>query len=169
MAANDNICIGPLSSSLHLQLSVPGREKPCQFLQFCVIWLLFVLWHCGLGSPAWGVDPTLLGGSHQLLKYSSSTSAAACGSPASSLTSPLHSVPIMLWWSCFFCLSVVIRLLNCCCSIVYSGWFLHNVVIIPDWSWEEVSVSSTPSTAILGFYSIFYLCCLVGCKPQTLS
>ena len=31
----------------------------------------------------------------------------------------------------------------------YLGCFFHNLVVIPDWSWEEVSVASTYSSAIL--------------------
>ena len=27
--------------------------------------------------------------------------------------------------------------------------FLHNLAVIPDWSWEEVSVASTHSSAIV--------------------
>ena len=48
-----------------------------------------------------------------------------------------------------FLLSMVIRLLSCYCSVVYFRWFLHNLVAIPAWFWEEVSVISTHSSAIL--------------------
>ena len=48
------------------------------------------------------------------------------------------------------CLSVVIRLLSSYCSTDYSRLFLYNLAVIPDWSWEEVSVASTYSSAILG-------------------
>ena len=38
---------------------------------------------------------------------------------------------------------MVIRLLSSYFSIGYSGSFPYNLVVIPDWSWEEVSVVST--------------------------
>ena len=81
--------------------------------------------------------------------------------PARSLSSALCTSPIVVQ---LFLLSVVIRLLPRYCSVVYSGWFLHNLVIIPDWSRKEVSVASTYSCAILDlsavfilFFKIFYL------------
>ena len=49
-----------LKCSLCLQLSVPGRVKPCCFSQLDVTWVLFGLWCYMLGSPAWGLNPTLL-------------------------------------------------------------------------------------------------------------
>ena len=49
--------------------------------------------------------------------------------------------------SWFFCLSKVIRLLSCSCSVVNSGWFLHNWVVILDWPWE-VTVTSIHSSTI---------------------
>ena len=71
------------------------------------------------------------------LKFPSGTSAATCGNPASPLTPLLH-------------LSLVIMLLSSQCSVGYSGWFLYNLAVVPDWSGEEVSVASTYFSTILG-------------------
>ena len=60
VATNEILCIGDLGGSLYLQLFLPGRQKPCCFSQLDVIWVPFSLWCCRLGSPAWGLDPTLL-------------------------------------------------------------------------------------------------------------
>ena len=46
-------------------------------------------------------------------------------------------------------LSEVLRLLSHYCSVVCSGQFLHHLVVIPDWSWMEVSVASTHSHFLL--------------------
>ena len=140
MAADGNLCIGPLNGSLRLQLSISGREQPCCFLPLVVVCVLYGLWFLWLGIPAYNLDPTLPRGSNWPLN--NSPGAAACGHPASLLESPLYSLPIRLCWSWFFCLSKVIRLLCCYCSVVSSGWFLYNWVVIPDWFWEEVSVTS---------------------------
>ena len=59
LAENEILCIVPSTGSLSLQLSVPGREKPCCFSQLDVIWVLFRLWFCKLGILGWGLDPTL--------------------------------------------------------------------------------------------------------------
>ena len=48
-----------------------------------------------------------------------------------------------------FFLSVVTRLLSWYYSTVYSRRFLHNLVVIPDFSWEEVSITFTHFLAIL--------------------
>ena len=55
-------CVGLLRGSLSLQASFPGRQKPCCFSLLDVIWVLSQLWYCRLGSPPWGLDPTLLRG-----------------------------------------------------------------------------------------------------------
>ena len=47
------------------------------------------------------------------------------------------SVPLVIWNTSFQDLSSL------------SGCFLYSLVAIPDWSWEEVSVASTYSSAIL--------------------
>ena len=52
-------------------------------------------------------------------------------------------------------LSEVLRLLSHYCSVVCSGQFLHHLVVIPDWSWVEVSVAPTHS------FIIFLYCLLV--------
>ena len=62
MAANEITCVGPIRGSLHLQPFLPGRQKTCCFSQLDVICVPFQLWCCRLGSPAWGLDPTLLRG-----------------------------------------------------------------------------------------------------------
>ena len=56
------LCIGPLRGSLHLQPSLPDRQKPSCFSQLYVIWVPFGLWCYRLGSPAWGLDPAFLRG-----------------------------------------------------------------------------------------------------------
>ena len=119
-------------------------------------WMLPVYFLCS-HTVGWGTKlgfHTLhfSGGSPQPLKYLSGTLAAIHGSPASPFMSALHSLPVILWWSCFFCLSMVIRLLSHYCSVVYSGWFLPNLVIIPDWSWREVCVTPTYSSTILNLF-----------------
>ena len=149
MAANKVVCVSPLRGSQDLQPFLPGRQKPCCFSLLNVIWVPSQLWCCRLGSPAWGLDPTLLRGNPQPLKYPSGTLAATHGIPDSPLLPPTHSVPVSLWLSDLFCLSVVIRLLSSYFSIDYSRRFLYNLVVIPDWSWEEVNVVSTYSSTIL--------------------
>ena len=150
MTTNENVCVGPFKGSLSLQLSDPGREKPCRFSHQDVIWVLFRLWCCRQGSPTWGLDPTFLSGITLGAKNSSyDISAAAHGNPASTLAYPPYSVLVTLCWSCFFCLSMVKRLLSHYCSVFYSGWFFPNLFIIPDWSGEKVSVTSTHPSAIL--------------------
>ena len=52
VAINENLFIGPLSSSLHLQPSISDREKPCCFLQLDVICVVFQHWCYRLGIPA---------------------------------------------------------------------------------------------------------------------
>ena len=54
--------------------------------------------------------------------------------------------------SWFFCLSEVLRLVYCYCSVVSSLLFLHHLVIIPDWSWVEIRVASTHSSTIFLYY-----------------
>ena len=92
----------------------------------CTLWAL-MLW----GFQLKFMTPHFSGGSTWLLKYPSGPSAAACGCPASSPVFPLHSLPVRLCWSWFFSLSWVIRLLSHYCSLVCSGWSLHNLVLIP--------------------------------------
>lgn len=46
------------------------------------------------------------------------------------------------------CFLSVIRLLSSWCSVAYSGYFPYNLVLIPHWPWEEVSIDSTHSSAI---------------------
>ena len=96
VAANKIVCIAPLRDSLHLQPSLPSRQKPCCYSQLDVIWGPFQLWCSRLGSPAWGLVLTLLRGNPRPLKYPSGTSAAARGSPASPPVPPLHSLPVSL-------------------------------------------------------------------------
>ena len=48
-----------LSASLAISL---WQKKTFFFSQLDVIWVSFWLWFCGLGSPARGLDPTLLRG-----------------------------------------------------------------------------------------------------------
>ena len=50
------------------------------------------------------------------------------------------------------------NLLSCYCSLVCFGLFLHNLVVIPDSSWEEVSVASIYSSAILPSQFLFQEC-----------
>ena len=143
------MCIGPLNGSLWLQPSLSGRQKLWHFSHLDV-WVPFWFWCCRLRSPGWVSDPTLLRGEHPwATEFPSGTLAAILGS----LTSPPESLPcsilVTLWWSSFFCLFMVTRFLSSYCSVGYSGWFLYNLVIIPDWSWEDVSVASTYSSAIL--------------------
>ena len=98
MAANQISCISPLRSSLLLQPSVPGQTET----------LLLFTPGCYLGSfpdsgaVGWGAQlgvetPHFSGGNPQLLKYSSGSSAAAYGSPASSPASALHFLQVMLF------------------------------------------------------------------------
>ena len=145
-STHENLCISPLNGSLPLHPSISGRKQPFHFL-LPVICVLSGLRCSRLGIPAWGLDPTLLRGIHRLLNYPSGT--ATCGLPASPLMSPLHSLPVIYCWRWFFSLSKVIRFLSCYCSVVCSGWILQNLLIIPDWSSEEVSVASIYSSAIL--------------------
>ena len=138
-------CSGPLKGSLWLKPSIPGREKPCHFSQLDVVWVLFGLRCYRLGNQAWGLDLTLLRGNP--LKYSSSPSAAAWQpSQPSHISSTLHTnhfvVKLFLLSVCGYKTSLHY------CSVVYSGWFLCNLVVISDWPWEEVSVASTYSSAI---------------------
>ena len=121
-----------LRDSLRLQLSLPGRQKSCCFSQLDVIWVPFWLWYYRLVSPVWGLDSTLLKGKHCLLKYPFGISAAIFGIIASPLATPPHSVPVLLWGSGFFLLSVVMRLFSSYCSVGYSGRFLYNLVVILD-------------------------------------
>ena len=57
-----------------------------------------------------------------------------------------------LCWSWFFCVYKVLRLLSCFCLVVGSGYFLHHLVVFPDWSWVEVSVASTYSFTSFCYY-----------------
>ena len=86
-----------LKCSLCLQLSVPGRVKPCCFSQLDVTWVPFCLWCHRLGNPAWGLDLTLLRGNPWTLKYPSRTSAATSWSLPSPLAPPLHYLPVTVW------------------------------------------------------------------------
>ena len=152
MAANEMLCIALK------RLSVTP--------DVWVIWVLFGLWFCRLRFwAAWGLDTTLLRGNplaaELFFQYFSWHSVKP-------LTSPLHSTLVTLWWSCFFYLSVVTRSSSYSCSIVYSGWFLYNLVLIPDWSWEEISVASTYSSPILdpplwSFWCIVVFSLLIFC------
>ena len=74
-----------------------------------------------------------------------------------------------------FCLSEVIILLSHYCSVVCSGRFLHNLVVIPDLSWE-VSVASIhsstilPSPKILSSYITKHLCpCSSHCQNTRIN
>ena len=121
------------------------------------------LFYCRLGNAAWSLVPSLPRGNPPTSEFPSITSAASHGSQASPLMPPPHSVPLMLWCSSFLCLSLVIRLLSTYCSVGYSRWFLYSLIVIPDWSWEEVSVASTYSSIILGlselgFFIVVELC-----------
>ena len=115
-----------------LQPSFTGKEKPCCFSLLDVIRVPFWLWCCRMGSPAWDLDPTFLRGNPRLLKYPSGTSAAACGSPASPLAPPLHSLPALLWW---FLLSV--RGYQASLQLVFSSLFR---MISPQFSCNSGSV-----------------------------
>ena len=108
-----------------------------------------VLFHLGFGPHTYQGEPLCCWIS---VRHFSATH----GSPASPFMSPPHSVPVTLWWSSFFSLSVVIRLLSSSCSVGYFGWFLFNLVLIPDWSWEEFSVASTYSSTTLDPGIIIY-------------
>ena len=83
------------------------------------------------------------------LKFPSSTPSSTRGSPASPFASPLHSAPVILWWSGFFCLSMVVRLLSSYCPVGYFRWFICDLFVIPYLFWEEISVASNYSSAIL--------------------
>ena len=150
MAANKVVCVSPLRGSQDLQAFLPGRQKPCCFSQLDVIWVPFSLWCCRLGSPAWGVDPTLLRPNH--LSNEISLQHFSCHLWESSqlfcISSTLHTIhSVVLKW---FLLSVCVY--KVFLQLLFS-WFFQmislNLVVIPDWSWEEVSVASTYSFAIL--------------------
>ena len=156
-------CVGPLKGSMWPHLSVSGREKSCHFTQLDVIWVLFGLWCHRLGSPDSGLDPTLL----RVTSNTWNIPLAIQLSPLGVKTAFTHSLnyhsfnyhpwvsrqpslctplPVMLWWSC---ISIFISLLSHYGSVFYSRWFLYNLVVIPDWSWNGVSVASTYSSAIV--------------------
>ena len=150
MVANEILCVDLLKGSLHLQLSLPVRQKSCCFSQLDVIWVLFWLWYCRLGSPAWGLYPTLLRPNH--LSNEISLQHFSCHLWESSqlfcISSTLHTIhSVVLKW---FLLSVCVY--KVFLQLLFS-WFFQmislNLVVIPDWSWEEVSVASTYSFAIL--------------------
>ena len=103
-------------------------------------------------------EPSLVFRPHTLLRGNPPTAeistpegvslpAASHGSRAST-SSALPTT--LLWWSGFFCLSMVIRLFTSYCWVGYEGWFLSHLVVIPEWSWEEVSVASTELLCLLG-------------------
>ena len=128
------LCFGPLGGSLcvssHLCLA---DRKTTTFHSWMLSGFLF-----GSGGTGWGAQlgfntPHFSGGNTQLLKYPSRSSAATHGSPPSPLVAPPHLLPVLLWWSGFFCLPLVVRLLSSQCSVGYSGWFLYNLVVIPIW------------------------------------
>ena len=156
MPANENVCIGPLNGPWVSHCLSLAESNPAAFRH----WMLSVYFSgsasVDLGSHLMVYTPHSSGGSNQPLKYPSSASAATFGYPGSPLTSLPLSLSIRLCWSWFCCLSEVIRPLSCYCSVVCSGWFLHNLVVIPDWSWEEVSVKSIHSSAILDQHSFFF-------------
>ena len=68
--SNEILCIGPSRGFLHLQQSLPRRQKSWYFSQLDVIWVLFWHWCFRLGSPAWGLDPTFLRGNLLATKIS---------------------------------------------------------------------------------------------------
>ena len=98
MATNEILCVGPVSGSLCLEQS-PWQTETLLLSQLGVIWVPF---HSGISAVGWGAlfgiyTPYFSGGTPSPLKYPSGTSAATCGSPASPLTPPLHSLPVLLW------------------------------------------------------------------------
>ena len=156
------MCIGSLKGSLWLQLSLPGKQKPSCFSQLDIIWVTSWLWFCRLGSPSWSLDPTLLRENPWATEFPSNISGATYGNPASPLLSPPHSIPVMLWWSNLFHLSMIIRLLSSYFSIGFPRIFLYNLVVIPDWSWEEVNLNSAYSSAILDLLILWLLLLLLS-------
>ena len=139
MASNESLCIGPLKGSLHLQLSVPGREKPWCFSELDIIWVLFGFWCWRLWSPVWGSNDTLLRGvplATEIFLWHFSCHPWELSQP-SHVSSTLHISHIMVK---MFLLSVC-SYQAFCCSVVYSRIFLCNLVVLPDSSWEEVSVA----------------------------
>ena len=54
------LCIGPLRSSLNLQQSLPGRQKPCCFSHLNVSWVPFWPLCYKPGNSACALDPTSL-------------------------------------------------------------------------------------------------------------
>ena len=131
------------------RLSASPAVSPWQIVTRC-FWQLvtFWLWCCTLGRPSWGLGPTLLRGNSMAAEISLQNFSCHLWEPNPS-TPPLHCLPVWFRWSGFFCLSLVTRLLCSQCSVGYSGWFLYNLVVIPNWSLEEVSVAYTYSFAIL--------------------
>ena len=80
-------------------ISLPGWQKPCHFHSWMLSGLLSQLWCYRLGSQAWGLEPTFLRESPLTTEFPSSTSTATHGSPANPLVSPLHSIPVIWWWT----------------------------------------------------------------------
>ena len=70
--------------------------------------------------------------------------------PASHVSSALATSPIVVKW---FLLSV--HGYKASLQLVFSwfsGCFFYHLVVIADWSWKEVSVASTYSSAMLDLY-----------------
>ena len=112
VATNAILCVNSLRGSLSLQPSLSGKQKLSCFSQLDTIWVPSPLWCCRLGSPTLGLEPALLKGNPLILKHPSGPSAAAHGSLAGALLPPPQSLPVLLWWSSFFCLSLDIRFLS---------------------------------------------------------
>ena len=144
MVANENLCVGPLNGSLFLKPSISGREQPYCFSPPVVICVLFRLW---------AGDPSLVFRTHTSQGDLISCLIIPPVLPPVGARPAFSSLPRTPYQS------VVLKLIllagqgyKCSLSLVFSclfQWFLHNLVVIPDWSWEEVSVASTHSSTIL--------------------
>ena len=69
MAANENLCVGPLNDSLCLQRSVSGRGSPSAFCRWWLSGYFLDSGVLGWGSELRVQTPHFSGGSYQLLNH----------------------------------------------------------------------------------------------------
>ena len=144
-------CVWPFQRVCASPASFPWCTKILLlFTATKIFGFLSQFWCYGLGSPNRGLYLTLLRGNPQPLKYPSQTSSASHRSPAilsHYLYTPHQS-----------CCGEVASFSKTSLQLVFnSGWFLHTLVVIPVWPYEEVSVASTYSSAILGSHNAWFL------------
>ena len=125
-------CALALCISSHLSLVT---ETFTAFYSWVLSGFLSQLWFSRLGSPAWGLDPTLLRGRPLSCSPPLEFQLPSMGAPPA-LLHPSTSHQSYFGEVVSFVHDYKASLQ---CSVGYSGWFLYNLVVIPDWSWEEVS------------------------------